>query len=126
MKGLSSMNEQRPEGQGRGRGPLHSVPDPDPSDELQVHLGERLRAIRKENALTQEKAAVAAGMTRNALADLEKARLPNPGLRTLLRLMRTYQLRSLEELLGPIPSARLAAAWEEEGWEPVRAGGSHQ
>jgi transcriptional regulator with XRE-family HTH domain len=85
-----------------------------------VHLGERLREVRNQSGLTQEKAAGAAGITRNRLADLEKARFPNPTLSTLLRLMRAYNLRSIEELLGPVPSARLAAAWEEEEWETSR------
>jgi hypothetical protein len=63
---------------------------------------------------------VAAGITRTRLTELEKARFPNPTLITLLRLMRTYKLRSIEELLGPVPSARLAAAWEEKGWDTSR------
>jgi transcriptional regulator with XRE-family HTH domain len=112
------MNERQ--GRDPGRPQLRSVPGPEPGDEVRVHLGERLRAVRKQTGLTQEKAAAVAGMTRNAIAELEKARFPNPKLSTLLRLMRTYKLRSLEELLGPVPSARLAEAWEEEGWETAR------
>ena len=61
-----------------------------------------------------------AGITRKTIAEHEKARFPNPKLSTLLGLMVTYELRSLEELLGPVPSARLAAAWEEGGWEGER------
>lgn len=110
------MNE-RPNGtRGHRRPPLHAVPDLDAASQLRVHLGDRLRAVRKQCGLTQEKAAVGAGITRGRLAELEKARFPNPTLSTLLRLMRTYELRSLEELLGPVPSAKLAEAWEEEGW----------
>jgi transcriptional regulator with XRE-family HTH domain len=113
------MNEP-PTGRGGGRRPaLRVVPDAD-APGLGVHLGERLRAVRNQSGLTQEKAAVEAGMTRSRLAELEKARFPNPTLSTLLRLMRTYHLRSLEELLGPVPSARLAAAWEEDGWDTSR------
>jgi transcriptional regulator with XRE-family HTH domain len=104
----------------RGRPPLQVVPDLDAPDQLRVHLGDRLRTVRKQSRLTQEKAAVAAGITRGRLAELEKARFPNPTLSTLLRLMRTYKLRSIEELLGPVPSARLAAAWEEGGWDTSR------
>jgi transcriptional regulator with XRE-family HTH domain len=114
------MNERPPGRQSRGRPPLRSVPDLAPEDLIRVHLGERLRAVREKTGLSQEKAAVAAGTTRNSLAALEKAKFPNPKLRTLLRLMRTYGLRSLEELLGPVPSSQLAAAWEEEGWEAER------
>jgi hypothetical protein len=65
---------------------------------------------------------VRAGITRKTIAEHEKAKFPNPKLSTLLRLMVTYDLRSLEELLGPVPSARLATAWEEEGWEGAREG----
>lgn len=118
------MNE-RPSGRRRpGRPRLHSVPDPDPTNQLRVHLGERLRTVRKLSGLTQEQAAVAAGVTRTTIAELEGARFPNPKLSTLLRLMRTYELGSLEELLGSVPSARLAAAWEEEGWGTSREEGS--
>jgi len=114
------MNERPTGRRGHSRPPLHSVPDLDATDQLRVHLGERLRAVRKQSRLTQEQAAVASGITRTTIAELEKARFPNPKLSTLLRLMRTYELRSLEELLGPVPSARLAAAWEEEGWDTSR------
>jgi transcriptional regulator with XRE-family HTH domain len=75
--------------------------------------------------LTMERAAVAAGLTRNTIGSLENARFPDPKLSTLLRLMRTYGLRSIEELLGPVPSARLAAAWEHHEWEPSRSESSH-
>jgi transcriptional regulator with XRE-family HTH domain len=104
----------------RGRPSLRVVPDLDASDRLRVHLGERLRLLRIQNGLTQEKAAGEAGITRNWLAELEKARFPNPTLNTLLRLMQVYRLGSVEELLGPTPSARLAAAWEEAEWDTSR------
>jgi transcriptional regulator with XRE-family HTH domain len=110
------MNERPRGGRGRGRPALRVVPDLDAPDLQRVHLGNRLRAVRNQRGLTQEKAAVDAGITRSRLAQLEKSRFPNPTLNTLLRLMTTYELRSVEELLGPVPSAMLAAAWEEEGW----------
>ena len=112
------MNEP-PAGRRGSRPPLHVVPDL-PSDQPGVHLGDRLRAARELAELSQEKAAVASGITRNTLASLEKARFANPKLSTLLRLMRTYKLSSIEELLGPVPSARLAAAWEAEEWKDSR------
>jgi transcriptional regulator with XRE-family HTH domain len=113
------MNERRPRLGGR-RPRLHSVPDPDSGGELGIHLGDQLKNARLRVGLTQEQAAVEIGITRKTLADYEKARFPNPKLSTLLHLMATYDLRSLEELLGPIPSSRLAAAWQEEGWESTR------
>jgi DNA-binding XRE family transcriptional regulator len=97
---------------------LRSVPDPD--DQLTVHLGQRLRSIRDAAGMTQETAANSAGLTRNTLASLEKHPFSDPKLSTLLRLMRVYQLGSLEELLGPLPGARLAAALEAEGWQSAR------
>ena len=85
-----------------------------------MHLGERLRDFRVKSGFTQEQAAVYADLTRKSIARLENARFPNPHLSTLLRLMRTYGVSSLEELLGTAPSARLAEAWEEEGWEAAQ------
>jgi transcriptional regulator with XRE-family HTH domain len=112
------MNERRMGGPGRGRPPLHAVPDP--GGEPLLHLGERLRDFRIMNNLTQEQAAVHAGLTRKSIARLESTRFPNPHLNTLLRLMTTYRVSSLEELLGIMPSARLAAVWKEEGWETAQ------
>jgi DNA-binding XRE family transcriptional regulator len=127
------MRQPRPAGKGvirtegrrrPGRPVLHSVPDHAPAGQPGVHLGQQLRAARTAKGLTMEKAAAAAGLTRTTIGNLEGARFPDPKLSTLLRLMRAYDLRSLEELLGPVPSARLAAAWdEEEGWENARDAG---
>jgi transcriptional regulator with XRE-family HTH domain len=111
------MNERHTGGRNRGRPPLRSVPDLHPGSQPGIHLGERLRDFRIRSRLSQEQAAVYAGLTRKSIARLESARFPNPHLSTLLRLMTTYKLSSLEELLGTSTSARLAAAWEEEGWE---------
>ena len=69
------MNERRPGPRGR-RSRLHSVPDPDPSNELGVHLGEQLKNARIRSGLTQEQAAVRAGLTRKTIAEYEKARFP--------------------------------------------------
>jgi transcriptional regulator with XRE-family HTH domain len=101
---------------------LRSVSNPEPGSEQRVHLGSRLRIARQATGLTMEQAAAAAGLTRNTIGNLENARFPDPKLSTLLRLMRAYDLRSLEELLGAVPSALLAAAWEQEGWENARDG----
>ena len=113
-------------GSGRSRPPgtrrtvLRSVPDPDPGGQLKVHLGLRLRAARQAAGLTQEQAAARAGITRNVIVTLEGSRFSDAKLSTLLRLMRAYELGSIEELLGPLPSSRLAAAWEAEGWLGAR------
>ncbi|MCF6389859.1 helix-turn-helix domain-containing protein [Mycobacterium sp. MBM] len=82
-----------------------------------IHLGHTLRAHRQAIGLTQEQAASKARITRGALAALEKKAVPNPSLRTLLSLMRTYELDSIEALLGSTPSAQLAAALFANGTE---------
>ncbi|WP_457221108.1 helix-turn-helix transcriptional regulator [Mycobacteroides abscessus] len=82
-----------------------------------VHLGQVLRAHREQVKLTQEQAAVRAGITRGALAALEKKQFPDPHLSTLLALMLTYRLGSLEALLGPSHSEVLAATWQAQGWQ---------
>ncbi|ORA60863.1 MULTISPECIES: helix-turn-helix transcriptional regulator [Mycobacteriaceae] len=82
-----------------------------------VHLGQVLRAHRERAKLTQEQAAVRAGITRGALAALEKKQFPDPHLSTLLALMLTYRLGSLEALLGPSHSEVLAATWHAQGWQ---------
>jgi transcriptional regulator with XRE-family HTH domain len=112
------MSERPPGGPGRGRPVLRAVPDL--GSQPQVHVGERLRGFRAQSGLSQEQAAVYAGLTRKSIARLESARFPNPHLSTLLRIMATYNIGSLEELLGTPPSARLAEAWEEEGWPRPR------
>lgn len=105
---------------GGRRAVLRSVPDADPGDQLRVQLGPQLRAARLAAGLTQEQAAREAELTRNAIASLERSTFPDPRLSTLLRLMRAYGLGSIEELLGPTPSERLATAWHAEGWQVAR------
>lgn len=106
---------------------LSSVPTASSDDARStVHIGQRLRAWREERRLTQEDAAGAAGITRNALGRLEAKQFPNPSLQTLLGLMRVYELGSLEELLGPLPSYRLAKDWEETGWIGTRRSSKDQ
>lgn len=85
------------------------------NEQSTIHLGNVFRGCRARAELTQEQAANRAGITRNALAALEKKALPNPSLRTLLSLMRAYDLDSIEVLLGPVPSRLLAAAWLAQG-----------
>lgn len=65
-----------------------------------MHLGERLRDFRLKSGLTQERAAVYSGLTRKSIARYEAARFPDLYLSNLLRLMTTYDISSLEELLG--------------------------
>ncbi|MGW5716087.1 helix-turn-helix transcriptional regulator [Amycolatopsis sp. NPDC003865] len=108
------MSGQGPQRPGR-RAVLRSVPAATGDAKSTVHVGHHLRQLRERRGLTQERAAVSASITRNTLASLEKARFPNPKLSTLILLMQCYELRSLDELLGPMPAARVAHAWEESG-----------
>ena len=108
----------------RGDGPavarrLSAVSTPG-SAQSAVHRGQVLRAHREATGLTQERAAVAAGLTRNTLVAIEKARFPDPHLSTLLALMKVYGVGSLDELLGSMPSRTLADEWEAAGWEGGR------
>jgi transcriptional regulator with XRE-family HTH domain len=99
---------------------LRAVPNLTSDAQSNVHIGKRLRALREARNLTQEGAAVNAGITRNTLIDLERAQFPNPQLSTLLALMQCYGLSSLDALLGSMPAARVANAWEEAGWPNKR------
>lgn len=85
-----------------------------------VQIGASLKARRRAAGLTQERAAALAGLTRGAVAKLEASELPDPHLSTLLALMRTYGLGSVEELLGHVPSAEIARYWESQEWEGGR------
>jgi transcriptional regulator with XRE-family HTH domain len=85
-----------------------------------VHVGQHLRQWRRLRELTQEQAAVAAGLSRGWLAGIERERFPNPTLANLLALMQVYDLGSLDELLGPLPSYRIAQQWQAAGWTGTR------
>jgi len=65
-------------------------------------LGDRLRWLRAERSLGA--LAIATGISKARLDQLEKTELPNPSLAHLLRLQRAHGCGSLDELLGPLPS----------------------
>jgi DNA-binding XRE family transcriptional regulator len=85
-------------------------------DQSTVHVGMALKRRREAAGLTQEQAAAQAGITRNALSALEKKQYPDPHLSTLLALMLTYEVHSIEALLGPVPSQFVAGHWQAQGW----------
>ena len=80
-----------------------------------VHLGSRLRQLRKQHGWSIEQAAARAGISRNTLGATETSALPNPSLSTLLALMEAYSLRSIEELFGPVPSRLVLRDWVARG-----------
>ena len=88
-----------------------------------VHLGDRLRALRAAQGWSIDEAATRAGLSRNTLSNLERSSFPNPTLSTLLALMEVYELRSIEELLGAVPSRLLLTDWVRlgrPGVDPLR------
>jgi transcriptional regulator with XRE-family HTH domain len=89
-----------------------------------VHIGDALRARRDAAGLTQEGAAARAGITRNALAALEKQQFPNPALRTVLALMQAYELDTVEALFGTTPSALAAATLAARGQSDATQAGT--
>lgn len=111
-------------GRNAGNGPRSSsnlrVVGPAETAYSTVHIGASLRARRRAAGLTQERAAALAGLTRGAVAKLEAAQLPDPHLSTLLALMWTYGLGSIEELLGQVPSAEIARYWSSQQWQGGR------
>jgi transcriptional regulator with XRE-family HTH domain len=80
-----------------------------------VHLGVRVRELRRRRGWSIEEAAGRAGLSRNTLGNLETAVLPNPNLSTLLALMEVYELRSIEELFGSMASRVVLERWVAEG-----------
>lgn len=106
-------------------GPVHDTPrtrsrlsvvEASRDAQQSVHIGAAFRARRQAVGMTQERAAASAGITRNALMNIERSAFPNPTLSTLLSLMRTYGLRTLDELLGPTSAEAAAEAWSGLEW----------
>jgi transcriptional regulator with XRE-family HTH domain len=68
-------------------------------------LGARLKALRRARDVTQGEVCRATGISTGKLSGLEAGRGQNPTLDTLMKLAQYYQLGSLEELFGPLPTA---------------------
>lgn len=99
---------------GTKRPHLYAVGDADDARST-VHVGNRLRLLREQAGLSQEVAAVTAGLTRNTLGRLESMALPDMRLSTALALMDLYGLQSIEELFGRTPSRAAVNRWVEVG-----------
>lgn len=104
---------------GPGRVRLMAV-RPEEDAQSSVHVGRHLRRLREGAGLSQEVAAVRAGLTRNTLGRLESHPLPDMRLSTLFALMELYDVGSLEELLGVPPSRRALADWVQVGRPGLR------
>lgn len=83
-------------------------------------LGSALRRHRKARGWSIAEAASRAGLSMNTLANTERTALPNPTLGTLLSLMDIYEVNSLEELLGELPTSLLLRTWVSAGRPGVR------
>ena len=96
-----------------------SVRTPSGGRELPVAIskliGSRLRTLRQAQLppLSQSGAARRIGISQPALSALEAGQT-SPSLSTLFRVQVAYELASLEELFGEIPSRRLAV-WAQGG-----------
>jgi len=69
-------------------------------------LGARVGQLRVENGWTHHVLGQRAGMNGTYLKQLEEGQR-NPGLDHLLRLARAFNLTSLEQLFGPLPTEEL-------------------
>ena len=65
-------------------------------DEFYKHLGKRIKILREEKHLTQEKLAEKAGISLDYLGKVE-VNINRPGLKTLLKLAEALDI-SMEEL----------------------------
>ena len=65
-------------------------------DEFYKHLGKRIKILREEKHLTQEKLAEKAGISLDYLGKVE-VNINRPGLKTLLKLAQALEI-SMEEL----------------------------
>jgi transcriptional regulator with XRE-family HTH domain len=69
-------------------------------------LGARVGLLRVENGWTHHVLGQRAGISGTYLRQLEEGQR-NPGLDHLLRLARAFNLASLEQLFGPMPTEEL-------------------
>ncbi len=73
-------------------------------------IGLQIRQLRESRQpdWSQRKAAEQLGMSQSALSDIEAGK-KSPSLSTLFRLQLTFEVGSLEEVFGHLPSRLLAA-----------------
>ncbi len=69
-------------------------------------FGQRLRALREGRRWSTRELASRAGIANGAVSQLESG-TTSPRLTTMLALVRAFELRSIEELLGPLPTGLL-------------------
>ncbi len=102
---------------GSADGPSPAAPAPGPQRSNAQHeraymidLGQRLRRLREERGLTQERLAQRASVATDMISRLENGRYTSPGLRTLLRVARGLGVSPVQLLPDhadrPAPGAR--------------------
>lgn len=80
-------------------------------------LGDRLKHLREVRQLSLRDLGAIVGMSPGTLGDLERGRVRNPPLATVLRLMAALEVDSIELLFGEpeFASARIARSMAAEG-----------
>lgn len=81
---------------------------PDPTQLLHARYGAqfglRVKALREGAGLTVKDLSEMSGLGRRTVYKLEEGQIENPKLGVLLSLRAVLDLRSIEELLGDLPS----------------------
>jgi len=79
----------------------NKIPIGTPDSEILGEIGRRLKALRKSRRMSQSQAAQLSGISRRTLYNAEHGE--NPGLLTLIRLLRTYgRLGGIDDFI-PVP-----------------------
>ncbi len=69
-------------------------------------VSSRLRELRKARGWGQERLSAEAGLASGAVGNIESGKA-NITLATMLALVHALELRSIEELLGPLPTSAI-------------------
>ena len=72
-------------------------------DRLFAHFGERVRASREANGISQEVAARRAGISQSNWSKVERGAI-DPSLGQVLRIQMALNAPSIESFFGPFPS----------------------
>jgi transcriptional regulator with XRE-family HTH domain len=95
--------------------PRQKRPAPALPDYVRKALGPRLRSLRESAGLTQQQVQEATGISDTEVSFLERGLAANPPFAYLLALRDLYEVATLEQLFGDLPS---------DGWRVLRAKGT--
>lgn len=65
-------------------------------------FGVQLRFWREERRISQEKLALLTGMAQSYISHIERGKIPNPGVLTILRVLKELEV-TMPELLALLP-----------------------